>query len=54
MSAAQDSRYVIYRADYAAMNALMAYLGEHCCQGAPCATPAPCCPDPANPPEIAA
>lgn len=35
-----DSRYVIYRADYAAMNALMAYLTEHCCQGMPCC-PAP-------------
>ncbi|MDO9452122.1 MAG: metalloregulator ArsR/SmtB family transcription factor [Stagnimonas sp.] len=41
-----DSRYVIYRADYAAMNGLMAYLTEHCCQGAPCAAEAPCCPAP--------
>lgn len=39
-----DSRYVIYRADYAAMNGLMAYLTEHCCQGAPCAIEAVCCP----------
>lgn len=41
-----DSRYVIYHADYAAMNRLMAYLTEHCCQGAPCAVEAPCCPTP--------
>ena len=41
-----DSRYVIYRADYAAMNGLMAYLTEHCCQGAPCVVEAPCCPTP--------
>ena len=55
VSAAQDSRYVIYRADYAAMNALMAYLSEHCCQGAACeVAPASCCPDPAHSPEIAA
>lgn len=49
-----DSRYVIYRADYAAMNGLMAYLTEHCCQGAPCAVEAPCCPAPATPMETAA
>lgn len=39
-----DSRHVIYRADYARMNALMAHLTEHCCGGAPCATEAPSCP----------
>jgi len=55
VSAVQDSRYVIYRADYVQMNTLMAYLSEHCCQGAACeVAPAPCCPDPAHPPEIAA
>lgn len=43
-----DSRHVIYRADYAVMNGLMAYLTEHCCAGAPCvAVEAPCCPAPA-------
>lgn len=47
VSATSDSRYVIYRADFAAMNALMAYLTEHCCQGAPCAVEPVCCPAPA-------
>ena len=34
-------RSLIYRADYAAMNALVAYLLENCCAGAECA-PAAC------------
>ena len=54
IAAEQDSRYVIYRADYAAMNALMAYLTEHCCQGQPCTPQAPCCPAPENALENAA
>lgn len=28
----QQGRYVYYRADYAAMNGLVAYLGENCCR----------------------
>ncbi|MGK6354048.1 ArsR/SmtB family transcription factor [Sphingomonas sp. DT-207] len=35
-------RSIIYRADYAAMNDLMAYLMENCCAGADCVT-APGC-----------
>ena len=31
-------RSLIYRADYSAMNALVAYLLENCCAGAACAT----------------
>ena len=31
------SRSLIYRADYAAMNALIGYLMENCCGGASCA-----------------
>ena len=31
------SRSLIYRADYAAMNALIGYLMENCCGGAGCA-----------------
>ena len=33
------------RADYARMNALLAYLTENCCAGAPgaCETPTDCC-----------
>ncbi len=29
-------RNLIYRADIAQMNALLAYLTEHCCEGQPC------------------
>lgn len=35
-------RNLIYRASFAHMNALLAYLTEHCCQGAPCEIEAPC------------
>lgn len=38
----QESRFVYYRADYDAMNALLAYLTENCCQGEAC-TPAGIC-----------
>jgi DNA-binding transcriptional ArsR family regulator len=31
------SRNLIYRAAYGQMNALLAYLTDNCCQGAPCA-----------------
>lgn len=47
IAAEQDSRYVIYRADYTHMSALMGYLTEHCCQGAPCDVAVSCCPAPA-------
>ena len=30
-------RYLIYRADYERMNALLGYLTENCCAGAACA-----------------
>ena len=33
----RQSRSLIYRADYAAMNALVAFLTENCCGGASCA-----------------
>lgn len=35
-------RNLIYRANFAHMNALLAYLTEHCCQGEVCAAAAPC------------
>ena len=35
-------RSIIYRADYAAMNALVGYLMENCCAGAECAPAAAC------------
>jgi ArsR family transcriptional regulator, arsenate/arsenite/antimonite-responsive transcriptional repressor len=34
----QDGRFVIYSADYAAMNALVGFLTDNCCQGAKCET----------------
>lgn len=34
----RQSRHLIYRADYAAMNRLVAYLLENCCSGDICAT----------------
>jgi DNA-binding transcriptional ArsR family regulator len=33
----QESRFVIYSANYAAMNELIGFLTENCCQGEPCA-----------------
>lgn len=33
----RDSRHLIYRADVVRMGALLAYLTDHCCQGAGCA-----------------
>lgn len=42
----RESRALIYTAEYPAMNALLAYLTENCCQGDPaaCGT-APCDPE---------
>lgn len=33
---AQEGRFIRYSANFAAMNALVAYLTENCCGGAPC------------------
>ncbi len=38
-------RSLIYRANYPAMNALVAYLLENCCGGADCDAPVACRPD---------
>ena len=35
-------RSIIYRANYASMNALVGYLMENCCAGAECGTASPC------------
>jgi ArsR family transcriptional regulator, arsenate/arsenite/antimonite-responsive transcriptional repressor len=32
----QDGRFIIYNADFAAMNALVGFLTENCCGGASC------------------
>jgi len=36
VSAQPRGRNLIYRANFTRMNALLAYLTEHCCQGEPC------------------
>ncbi len=40
----RQHRSLIYRADYGAMNALVAYLMENCCAGQACAPEAACGP----------
>ena len=46
----QEGRFIYYAPDFKAMNAVLAYLTEHCCVGseasASCATPALCEPKP--------
>ena len=37
----RDGRFLIYRAEFERMNALLAYLTENCCQGQDCRTPTP-------------
>ncbi len=44
VSQERQGRHLVYRAAYPAMNALLAYLTENCCQGAAClAEPATDC-----------
>jgi DNA-binding transcriptional ArsR family regulator len=38
----RQHRSLIYRANYPAMNALLAYLTENCCEGAACTGDAAC------------
>ncbi|WRH74890.1 MAG: metalloregulator ArsR/SmtB family transcription factor [Sphingobium sp.] len=40
----RQHRSLIYRANYPAMNALVAYLLENCCEGADCSIAIPCAP----------
>jgi ArsR family transcriptional regulator, arsenate/arsenite/antimonite-responsive transcriptional repressor len=40
----QEGRFIFYRANYQAMNALLAYLTENCCQGDSCLPEAACKP----------
>ena len=42
----RQHRSLIYRANYAAMNALVGYLMENCCAGAECGTGVACEPHP--------
>lgn len=39
----QQGRFLLYRARFAQMNALIAYLTEHCCQGQDCGITPPAC-----------
>lgn len=50
VSSRREGRSIIYAADFAAMNGLLAYLTENCCRGQPeaCGLPA-CDPAPAIP-----
>ncbi|PKO42191.1 MAG: transcriptional regulator [Betaproteobacteria bacterium HGW-Betaproteobacteria-3] len=36
VSSEPQGRHLIYRAEFARMNAVLAYLTEHCCQGQAC------------------
>ena len=36
VSSEPRGRYLIYRADFAQMNALLGYLTQHCCEGQAC------------------
>lgn len=36
ITAKQDGRFIIYSANFAAMQTLMDFLSENCCQGEPC------------------
>lgn len=44
VSSEPRGRHLIYRAEFARMNAVLGYMTEHCCQGQPCeATNATAC-----------
>jgi len=38
LSQERSGRNLIYRADFARMNGVLAYLTDNCCQGQPCET----------------
>lgn len=42
VSSRQEGRFIYYSASYPAMDALLAYLTENCCQGEPCLTAKSC------------
>lgn len=44
VSSRHEGRFVYYQANYAAMNELLAYLTENCCQGEPCLPGSACKP----------
>jgi len=42
-SSERDGRHLIYRAQFAQMNALLGFLTSHCCEGQPCEVTAVAC-----------
>lgn len=44
----REGRSLIYSADFAAMNALIGYLTENCCDGAGCGVAGDCAPSPSE------
>ena len=50
----QDGRFIFYAADYAIMEALLAFLTDNCCQGAQCLPKAAAAAAPAKRPRSAA
>lgn len=44
LACCRDGRSLIYAADFAAMNEIIAFLTENCCAGAACASPFACQP----------
>ena len=49
----QEGRFIFYIADYAAMNELLAYLTDNCCQGAQCLPKSGAAAAPPKPPRTA-
>lgn len=43
VTASKTGRSIIYAANYAGMNGLLAFLTENCCAGAPCCVSEPNC-----------
>ncbi|SJM90940.1 ArsR/SmtB family transcription factor [Crenothrix polyspora] len=43
ITARQESRFIYYAANFAAMNELLGFLTENCCAGASCGVETPCC-----------
>jgi len=52
--ARQQSRFIYYRADFSAMNALLGYLAENCCRASGAFAPGDdaTCPSPCMPSEL--
>jgi ArsR family transcriptional regulator len=50
----RDGRSMIYAARYEAMNSLLAFLTENCCQGVPCAPAEVCKPARGKRPKVSA